>query len=123
MSDITMSIDQFETLTNFALRWATGVEAQELMRMLSKIESANGVRYFRMVVRWQESDYPLPSGVEFPRKWPPELQATITRLDQPISKQDVLDMIAARASSPSNILVTDDPEGLVGWSTLARRFG
>lgn len=122
MADIVMDTDQFETLVNFAMKGTEG-NSQELANLLKSIEKANGSNYFRMLVQWQDSDYPLPAGAAFPRNWPPELRALITRVNQPVSKQDVLDMLEAKGSKPSNILVTDDVDGIVGWSTLTRRFG
>lgn len=89
-----------------------------LEQYLKAIEKREGVQRYLLWVQWQETGVGLPLGTRFPDKWPPELRYLIERLDRPIAKSDVASALAQRAKKPLEVMVTDDPAGLVGWTKL-----
>jgi hypothetical protein len=120
--DITLTQEEYETLVTLA-RLGIGEDKLPLEKLLlESIETRNGVKRYLLVVQWQEADGVIPIGAEFPKKWPAEMRMTIEQLNVPISRKQVEDLVGVRARKPVSILVTSDPNGLVGWSTLDQWF-
>jgi len=94
----------------------------DLERWLQTIERRNGVVRHFLMVQWQELSSPLPAGTNFPSVWPPELRRTIELVSRPIAKADVEAVLAEHASDPTNVLVTPDPNGEVGWTPVDAYF-
>lgn len=122
---LQMNQSEYESLVEFARRGTLNADgtvnedkAHGLDAWLRMIEKKNDiVRYFVML-QWQEQDAPLPPGTNFPEKWPPEMRASITLVTRPINRVDVDALLGAKAKKPTNILVTRDPAGRVGWTEL-----
>lgn len=116
---------EYETLIEFARRGTLNSDgtvnqdaALGLDAWLRSIEQKNGVVRSFVWVQWQEQDAPLPPGVNFPTKWPPEMRAMVGLVTRPVAKSDVTSMLAVKAKNPTSILVTSDPAALVGWTEI-----
>lgn len=123
--DFTLSQEQYEALLALARVGAASVgpaKVVELEQWLKVIEKGNGITRDFLMVQWQELDEPLPPGTVFPDKWPPELRRSIELVTRPIAKADVDAVIAQYASNPDSILVTRDPNGVVGWTPVDQFF-
>lgn len=111
--------EEYTALSGLARKGAsTPDELRVLNNYLSSIETRNGVKRYFLKVRYQESGTPLQPTVRFPTTWPPELEFDIELYERPISKTDVNNMLTNRAKQPTNVMVTKDPGGIVGWSKL-----
>lgn len=122
--DFTLNQEEYESLIKLA-RAGVGNNAKrltELEQWLRLIESKNGVSRSFVLVQWQELDSELPPGTRFPAVWPPALRKTIELISRPVARVDVEAVVAQYANTPSDILVTRDPAGLVGWQTLDQFF-
>ena len=118
--DFTLSQEQYEALIYLA-RKGTGSDAGkqiELDTFLKDIESTNGIKRYFLWVQWQEAGAPLPSGMSFPEKWPPDLRKAIELISRPIAKADVKQVLEKYASQPTIVLVTKDPAGIAGWTPI-----
>lgn len=122
---IMLDVDAYETLVAFARAGTLDAggtpipeKARELESWLKGLEFHHGIVRHFVLVQWQEQDSPLPSGTTFPTKWPPELRASISLTTRPIARADVDMLLASKARNPTYILVTTDPAGLLGWTTL-----
>ena len=129
MATFTLSQEQYEALISLAQRGTYNPDgsvnqqqALVLNRFLMDIESANNITRYQLWVRWQDPTAPLPPGTNFPKTWPPTLSYFIQLLTRPISKTDVMEVVAQRTANAVNIMVTPDPAALVGWSTLDGYF-
>jgi len=116
MSNMTLTVQQYTALVALARRGAP--DAVELEQFLVSIEKANGITRYFALVRWQETDSPLQPTVRFPENWPPTLEAAIEKVNSPITRQDVNDLLSTRARRPVTVLVTRDPAGNVGWTPV-----
>ena len=123
MANFTLSQEQYEALISLARTGASTPDAlRALERFLKDIEKSNGIVRNALWIQWQELDQPLPAGIQFPATWPPEMRFYLELVSRPIAKSDVNNVIKIRASKPTNILVTPDPGGLVGWTPLDTYF-
>ena len=117
---ITLTQEEYEGLV--ALAHVGAVDQLPLNQLLEQIEKNNGIKRYMLWVQWQDAAGVVPIGMEFPEKWPADLRTRIEQLDVPISRQQVEDTVALRANKPINLLVTDDPNAVLGWSTLDQWF-
>lgn len=90
--------------------------SRKLESFLRFIEAGSDIDRHFLWVQWQEADQPLPPSAQFPDKWPPELRTSIELTTRPIAKADVDAVLAKKARTPMNVLVTKDPAGIIGWS-------
>ena len=97
-------------------------KARRLEEFLKGLERQSDIERSILLIQWQETDHLLPPGTNFPTKWPPEQRFLLELVSRPISKDDVMKVLDARARKPTNVLVTKDPAGLVGWATLNSYF-
>jgi hypothetical protein len=124
MSSFTLDQEQYEALISLARDGAVG-NAQKLTQLdqfLKGIERANGVTRSFLMVQWQERSAPLPPGTRFPAQWPPRLRKSIELISRAITRVDVDAVLKQYATEPLDVLVTADPAGLVGWTTLDDYF-
>jgi hypothetical protein len=120
---ITLTMEQYGALVELARAGTASADGRRRIdAFVQDIDRTNDVQRYTLQVRWQDPGQPLPMGVSFPDVWPPELQTMITRTDRPIARTDVTDAVGKLSTRPLNILVTSDPGGLVGWSTLDAWF-
>lgn len=120
---ISLNQESYEALVALARAGAQDPDTQrKLESFLVNLETANGITRYLLWVRWQEADQPLPATVRFPDSWPPNLQYLIQRTDRPIIQADVQSVVAAKASNPVSVMVTQDPGALVGWTQIAAFF-
>ena len=116
---VTLDQEQYLALASLARLGADTPDKQRAVdSYLKSIEVANGMVRYALLVQWQETDTPLPPTTDFPEVWPPELRARVERVDRPIAKSDVQKVVDARSKNPTNILVTKDMGGIVGWTKL-----
>lgn len=114
---ITLTAEQYTALVALARRGTrTQDEVVRLEEFLHELERANGVQRYLLWVQWQEKEAPLPAGTRFPEEWPAKQRYRIERLDRPIARVDVDKSLRANAKKPMNVLVTQDPAGVVGWT-------
>ncbi len=119
----TLTQQQYEALVALSRKGTTNEdETRSLEAFLRSIEKANGIARYFLLVQWQEAHQPLPASTQFPQTWPPEMRAAIEFISRPIARGDVDALLAARAKSPVNVLVTNDPAGIVGWTQLDKYF-
>jgi hypothetical protein len=116
--NIALTLEEYEALIGMARQGASVDRRRQIDRFLCAIEGRNGVTRHFLWVQWQEADYALPPITKFPEQWPPELRTTIERTDRAICIADVQKILETRARKPTNILVTKDPGGLLGWTAL-----
>lgn len=123
-ANITMTLDQYASLVALARLGAAlkGPDQLELEQFLVSIEKANNIIRYLLWVRWQEKDEPLPPTARFPTNWPPNLSHIIQQINQPISLAQVNAVLTQYANNPINVMVTPDPNSLLGWLTLAQAF-
>lgn len=120
---ITMTDEQYEQLVGLARR---GMDANDGQRSLNDflvtIEESNDIVRYLLWVRWQEVGQVHPVNKPFPDGWPPTQQVKIERLSTPVSRADVEVAVADRGVNPVGILVSEDPGGQLGWSTIDQYF-
>lgn len=124
MADFTLTQEQYEALIFLARRGAEG-DAQKLTQLdifLRDIERTNGITRSFLMIQWQELSAPLPPGTKFPERWPKELRKNIELVSRPVSKADVDAVLEKYAVEATNILVTKDTAGLVGWTPVDQFF-
>lgn len=112
---IQLTEEQYETLV--ALARKSDCDSCTLDAFLKDIERKNGIKRYFLGIRWQETNTVPPPKCRnnFPRQWPPELEATITKFDRPIARADVDKLLSASAKNPISIMVTEDPAMVTGW--------
>ena len=122
--DFRLTQEEYEALLALARRGVTGNSQKtvDLDQWLHQIESRNGVIRYFLMVQWQEVSAPLPTGARFPDVWPEKLRRTIEFISRPIAKADVEALLAKYASEPIEVLVTPDPNGLLGWTPVDSYF-
>ena len=117
----TLNQIQYESLVALARKGAEvdGLDRiRQLEEFLTSIEKDNNITRSLVVVKWQELNQPLPPGTLFPETWPPELTATIELVTRPVAKVDVEQMLAQKASNPTNVMCKKDPAGIVGLTPI-----
>ena len=119
--DMTLTSYEYAELEALARKGTSDQQALDQL-LLVPIEQRNSIARYLLVVQWQDATAVIPVTSEFPASWPPNLRMTIEQLNVPISRQQVEDAVALRANKPVSILVTPDPNGSVGWSTLDQWF-
>jgi hypothetical protein len=127
--NFTLSQDQYEALISLARDGTilpdgtTNVEkSRQLDAFLKLIEKANDVSRDLVWVQWQELDEPLPPGTLYPEVWPPDKRRKIEFVTRRVARADVDAMLAAHARNPTNVLVTRDPAGVLGYIPVADFF-
>lgn len=116
---LTLNQEQYLALVSLARAGATTPDQQRVLeKFLKDLESSNGMSRYSLLVQWQELESPLPPSTDFPAVWPPEMRALVERTDRPIAKVDVTKVVADKAKNPTNVLVTKDLGGIVGWTRL-----
>ena len=124
MADFVLSVEQYEALISMA-RTATAGDQEKTIQLelfLRDIEARNGITRSFLLVQWQEAGAQLPPGTSFPARWPPELRKALELVGRPIARVDVESVLSKYASEPMTVLVTRDPAGIVGWTTLDAFF-
>lgn len=116
---IQLTEDEYTALVALARTGAaTGNRVPELELFLKSIEKKNAITRYFLVVRWQEADQREQPMTRFPTVWPPERQQVIERIDRPIARVDVEQVLAMYASNPITPMVTTDPSAQLGWTEL-----
>jgi hypothetical protein len=124
MTDFRLTQEQYEALIALARRGVAGDPQRtvDLEQWLRGIERQNGITRHFLMVQWQERGAPLPPGTDFPAVWPPEMRKSIELVTRPIAKADVDAVLEEHATEPLSVLVTPDPNGLVGWTPVDSFF-
>jgi hypothetical protein len=117
---ITLTNDQYAALVSLASKSTT--DSLLLDQFLKEIETANSITRYFLRIRWQECNLPLPANTNFPTTWPPTQESSLTRYDRPVARVDVETEVSRLAANPVDIMVTRDPNGLLGWTKLADYF-
>jgi len=119
----TLSQQQFEALVALARKGATTTDkTRSLSEFLKQIETDNGISRDFVWVQWQEMDQPLPPTARFPEKWPPDMRWYIELVTRRVARADVDQVLAVRASNPTNVLCTRDPAAVLGWTPVDSFF-
>ena len=120
---ITLDQASYEALISLARTGAKDPDKKrQLEAFLVNLETAAGITRYFLFVRWQDLNYPLPPTTRFPEVWPPSLELQLQRVDRPIARADVNAALITNAQAPTNVMVTLDPGGIVGWTQLAAFF-
>lgn len=115
----TLTQLQYESLASLARRGAADDETKRRLNdFLKSIEKANGVTRHSLWIQWSENGVPKQSDYSFPETWPPKQRYYLEQVTRPIARSDVDKVLAAKASSPLDVLVTTDPAALLGWTQL-----
>lgn len=123
MSNVVLNEEQYFALISLARQGTKSPDhARALDAFLKEIDRDNNIARFVLFVQWQEQDTPLPPNTRFPEVWPPEMRLLLERTDRPIAKADVEALLRDRARKPTNVLVTRDLGGIVGWTKLEDFF-
>jgi hypothetical protein len=120
---IELTRGQYDALVTTLRECSTGKQRFDIENLIREIELANGITTYILWVTWVDPstrDVPLGRIVE----WPSSMSIFLQKSDEPITKQDVLDAIASKTTSPQphTILVTDAVDGSTGWTTLDKYF-
>lgn len=119
MSDITLTMQEYETFVSLArANVIDGEQLRKIDEFLKVVEAKNGITRDAVWVQWQEMDSELPAGTRFPETWPPELRWHIELMTRRVAKVDVEEVLKYRARAPVNVLVTKDPGARYGWTPL-----
>lgn len=119
MSDITLTMQEYETFVSLARANVTdGEQLRKIDEFLKVVEKKNGITRDAVWVQWQEMDAALPAGNRFPETWPPEWRWYIELMTRRVAKTDVEEALKYRARAPVNVLVTKDPGARYGWTPL-----
>lgn len=122
-TNIQMSQQDYEALIAFARRGVlTEQEGRTLSSFLQTLEKSNNITRDALWVQWQEVGKQVSVQYSFPESWPPNLRAYIELVGRPIAKADVTALLAKKAIRPMSVMVTKDPAGVVGWTTLEAFF-
>jgi hypothetical protein len=115
----TLSQEQYEALVAMSRRGCADENAlRRLDDFLQLIERQNEIVRSLVVVQWQEADEPLPPGTDFPEVWPPELRRQVELVGRQVARADVERVVAQASRNPVNVMVTRDPAGILGYTTL-----
>lgn len=118
-----LTTSEYDTLVRLAEKAFLDVpDRLPLDSMLRAIETRNRIVRYALWVQWQDAKAVLPVGAEFPRTWPPELRARLQKINEPFTRENIETYVSHKASSPVSVLLTEDPNGLVGWRTLDQYF-
>jgi hypothetical protein len=129
MANFTLDQESYEALIALAQRGTYKpdgtIDQQQAMVLdtfLQSIEKANGITRYSLWVRWMDPTAPLPPGVNFPKVWPVSLQYLLQFISRPVSKTDVLALVAQKTPNAMTVMVTPDPAALLGWTALDAFF-
>jgi len=122
MKTIVLAQNDYLALTALARQGLDGKDLVPLDQLLQKIEQANGMQRYMLWVQWQEATAVVPVGAVFPKNWPANLRTRIEQIDVPITQTQVLEAVSLQANRPIDILVTPDPNAVLGWSTVEQYF-
>lgn len=120
--NISLTEEEYLALVSLARKGTTPEGSRGLEVFLKDVDRKNDITRYTLLVQWQELDSPLPPNTRFPAVWPPEMRAFIEQTTRPVSRQDVEKLVADRATSATNIMVTRDVAGLAGWQKLDFAF-
>lgn len=108
---------QYNDLITYGSVGAAGLEkTTEFEELRTKIEAANGMKRYTLLVRFQAVPQ-QPAVVGEYADYPPG-QTTTIQLYRPITRQDVDDVLVKVETLPDLVFVTPDPQGRVGWALL-----
>jgi len=113
MADITITRAQYDAL----LAAASSSNTAEVTRLRGLIDAANGITRYVLQIRWQDAGGTPPPRLQRFSDWP-VAQTYKLELDRAITRQDVDDVLAQRATSAVSVLVTPDVNGVVGWAEI-----
>jgi hypothetical protein len=117
MATISMDVVQYDALVVAAMEG--DIESVRALDM--RIRSLAGVTQFRLWVRWLEVGG-APAPRVSPIDWPNTQKAEIV-LDRAIERADVDLLLQNRSINATDVHVTLDPDGQVGWYAVdAFRF-
>jgi hypothetical protein len=120
---MTLSFEQYQALRELALKALDGTPKYFMLQnFLAEIEKENNVEVNSILVRWQVRGKPLPAGTSFPKSWPETQQASISVVGRPLEKKDITGYLDKLGVQYTNVFVTYDQAGLVGWGSLEVLF-
>jgi len=113
MANVTMSREQYEALCNLAIK-QDPVNGGSLRDIVDK---ANGIRRFFLYIRWEDVGGVPPPRIELGKGWPPSQTFPLV-LERSITRADVDQVLTTQATNPTNVQVTPDRAGIVGWTLI-----
>lgn len=114
---ISITESQYSRLLAFAGDGALQVgEETEYLALRAAIDKASGITRYTLLVRYQAVPT-APAVVGRFEAYPAGATARIEQL-RPVTRQDVDTVLENKETLPSLVLVTPDPQGIVGWCLL-----
>ena len=119
---LTLERDEYLALSNLARAGKNSAQLRDIESWLQNIERKNGVQRYVVRVRWTEPLTPVSPNVNFPHAWPPTQETTIERFDRPVAKADVQLYLNNNAKNPTEVFITKDIGGELGWTRIEDFF-
>lgn len=115
MANVSLTRDQYDLLLEYA--YGTIVSDVALVEMQRKIDAANGIKRYALLLRWMETGGAAPTRIELGKGWPVS-QQFLLKMDRPIAREDVDNILRTQATRPVSVTVTPDVRGVLGWTEL-----
>lgn len=113
MPTITMLRSEYESLLSLAQQASrTGT-----LTLRASIDTANGIERFPLQIRWKDVGGRPPARLDMFQGWPAQ-ETAFLELERPVTRNDVDALLRTRAVNPAVVMVTPDPDGIVGWTFL-----
>jgi len=113
-ADVTLTRAQYDAL----IAAGEAGDAAEVLRLQGIIDAANLIKRYRLNIRWQDVGGVAPPAIELGKGWPPEQMFLLEKIDTPIARKDVDEVLSTQAVNPVDPHVTLDVNGAVGWTIL-----
>lgn len=113
MSTITMTRGQYDALYALAQE-ASAADASVLQKQIDK---ANGITRYILWVLWQDVGGQPPPRIELKNGWPATNRQRL-ELERKIARSDVDDFLRVNAVNPVGVMVTPDPDCVVGITLI-----
>lgn len=92
--------------------------SDEVYRLRDLIDDANSITRYVLWISWQDvGGQAPPRAQQFQETFPPGTLFKL-ELERSIARSDVDTVLETQAANPVGVLVTPDPNGVVGWTAL-----
>jgi hypothetical protein len=90
-------------------------ETAQFLVLRTAIDDLNGISRYTLSIKWQSVPQgpPPPDVTEYP-----VMQTATLTLTRPITRNDVDERLRGETTGAGLVLVTPDPQALVGWTVL-----
>lgn len=113
MANLTITRNQYDALLSAALAH----NDDQILELKKLIDKANGITRYILNISWQDIGGQPPARISLGQGWPGSTAFKL-ELERKISRADVDSVLRTQAANPQIVLVTPDPNGLVGWTEI-----